>query len=474
MKPLASLRPRPWSPPAARGRTCLAPRARRRPAPALLALFALLLGLAPLAGAQVTIAITGSKKLRLAQPDFPVLSAASAATQTLQQTFDSTLWNDLYQSGLVTMVSQSMYPLQHPGTPQDLNAQQLAAWTQPPASAQRLVFGNIQVGGHLLRVEGYLYNPTAPSQPFLMGKRYTDTATPEAAREIAHEFADAIIQALGGGPGIAQSKIAFISNRTGHKEVWMMDYDGHNQHPVTHLHSIAYSPRLSPDGSKLAFMSFASGRPEIRVYSLLTHRYLHFPHFGGTNATPAWSPDGSLLAFASSMHEGYMEIYTIRADGAHLRQLTFSHSVNMAPVWNPKTGAQIAFESDRTGLPQIYIMDADGTNQHDITPRGYAVSPSWSPNGEALAFSWRQNGAGEQNTGAYDIYIFNLADGTYTQLTHNGQRNDFPSWAPDGRHLVFATGGGRHWQLFTVLADGSDPTELTFKGSNSMPNWSWH
>ncbi|MGH9534688.1 MAG: Tol-Pal system beta propeller repeat protein TolB [Terriglobales bacterium] len=451
---------------------CLRP--SLHPVLAALATLALVLGSAAAPPQQVTIAITGAKKLRLAQPDFRLLSPATGANPALQQTFDSVLWNDLYQSGLVSMVSRSFYPLQQPSTPTDLPAPQLAVWGQQPTTAQRLVFGNIQVANHLLRIDGYLYNITASAQPFMIGKRYTDQATPAAAREIAHEFADAIIQALGGGPGIAQSKIAFISNRTGHKEVWMMDYDGYGQHQITHLGSIAYSPRLSPDGTKLAFMSFASGRPEIKIYSLLTHRYPYFPHYGGTNATPAWSPDGSLLAFSSSMHGGYMEIYTIRANGTHLRQLTFSHSVNIAPVWNPKTGAQLAFESDRTGLPQIYTMDADGTNQRDITPSGYAVSPSWSPNGEALAFSWRRNGGGENNTGGYDIYIFNLADGSYTQLTHNGQRNDFPSWAPDGRHVVFATGGGRHWQLFTVLADGSDPTQLTFAGSNSMPNWSWH
>lgn len=437
------------------------------------AVMALVAGLAA-APPQVNIAITGAKKLRLAQPVFRLLSPATSSHQTLQTTFDSVLWNDLYQSGLVIMVSRSFYPQQQPSTPQDLPAAQLTAWSQQPTTAQRLVFGNIQVASHLLRIEGYLYNLTDPQQPFMIGKRYTDQATPAAAREIAHEFADAIIQALGGGPGIAQSKIAFISNRSGHKEVWLMDYDGHDQHQITRLQSISYSPRLSPDGTKIAFMSFASGRPEIRIYSLLTHHYLYFPHFGGTNATPAWSPDGSHLAFSSSMHGGYMEIYTIRANGTHLRQLTYSHSVNMAPVWNPKTGAQLAFESDRTGLPQIYTMDSDGTNQRDITPTGYAVSPSWSPNGEALAFSWRRNGKGENNTGGYDIYIFNLADGSYTQLTHNGLRNDFPSWAPDGRHLVFASGGGRHWQLFTVLADGSDPTQLTYAGSNTMPNWSWH
>ena len=440
-----------------------------------LVLCALALGLAPLpalAQQSVYIPITGAKKLRLALPDFK-LGSADPAANGLAQTFDGVLWNDLYQSGLVEMVSKSFYPLQQPGTPTDLGGGALAAWSAAPTTAQRLVFGNVVVGNGALQVEGYLYDLTQPNKPFVLGKRYTDQPTPAAARVIAHEFADAIIAALGGGPGIAESKIAFISDRTGHKEVWLMDYDGANQQQLTHLDAICYSPRLSPDGSKVAFMELSPAGSRIRVLNLLTHRYARFPRLGGTNATPAWSPDGSKLAFASS-RTGDMEIYTINADGSGLRRLTYSPGVDIAPVWNPKTGAQIAFESDRTGLPQIYVMDADGTNQQRLTMSGYAVSPSWSPNGEALAFSWRRTGGGEGNGGAYDIYIWYLANRNYLQLTHNGERNDFPSWAPDGRHLVFAVGENESWQLFTILADGTSPAKLTTAGSNTMPNWSWH
>ncbi len=418
---------------------------------------------------QVNITITGNKKLSLAQPDFHMVGSGGQLA-ALQQTFDGVLWNDLDQSGLVLMVSKSNYPLEQPGSPADLNQANVASWANDPANAQRLVFGNLRQSGNLLVLEGYLYDVTQPASPFMLGKRYTGPATDEEARTMAHMLADAIVEKLGGGPGIFATRIAYISNLSGHDEVWMMDYDGANKTQITHLNSIAYSPRISPGGTKLAFMSYASGTPQIRVYDLITHHYIPFPHFGGTNATPAWSPDGTKLAFASSK-TGHMQIYVERVGSmGPPQQLTYSLSENIAPVWNPKTGAQIAFESDRTGLPQIYIMDSDGSNQTRLTDGGYAVSPSWSPNGLSLAFSWRRTGGGE-NSGSYDVYIMELGSHQYVQLTHNGQRNDFPSWAPDGRHLVLSSGNGNRWQLFTILADGTNPTQITTRGDNQMPNW---
>lgn len=422
----------------------------------------------------ISITVTGSQKRILALPDFK-LTSSDPATAGLQKTFDDVVWNDLYQSGIVRLVSKSFYPLNTPGQPTDLNTATLAGWANPPASAQVLAFGNLGVVNGVLMVQGYLYNLQQPSSPFMLGKRYTDKPTQVSARMIGHEFADAIIAALGGGVGIGNSKIVFTSTagtRRGTEEVWMMDYDGADKQQITHLGNIAYSPKLSPDGTKIAFMSYSDGTPQIKIYSLLAHRYLPFPHFKGLNATPAWSPDGAKLAFASSM-SGDVEIYTISADGGGLRRLTYSRGVDISPVWNPKTGAQIAFASDRGGLPQIYVMDTDGTNQTRVTTGGYAVSPSWSPNGLNLAFSWVRSGGGE-NSGALDVYIYNLATHQYIQLTHNGQRNDDPSWAPDGRHIVFQSGTPDRTQLFTVLADGSGPAQLTTRGSNAMPNWSFH
>ncbi|HYX68703.1 MAG TPA: translocation protein TolB, partial [Terriglobales bacterium] len=306
----------------------------------------------------------------------------------------------------------------------------------------------------------------------VLGKQYKEAATVDNARLIAHRFADEIILRLGGGiPGIAESRIYFISSRTGHKEVWVMDYDGQNQHQVTHLDSISLSPRVSPDGSRVAFTSYKYNNPDILMYSVQLGRLVSFPRFKGTNISPAWSSDGSKLAFSSSM-PGDPEIYVIDASGANLKRLTAYRGPDVSPCFNPKTNGQIAWVSGRSGLPQIYLMDADGTNVQQVTDQGYAVSPSWSPNGQFLTFAWtRKYGPGEP--GRQDIYLMDVVTRKWVQLTHEAGNNDFPSWSPDGRHIVFQSSRAGGDQIWMMLADGTHQQRLTQSGSNTQPNWSF-
>ncbi|MGC1963798.1 MAG: translocation protein TolB, partial [Candidatus Sulfotelmatobacter sp.] len=296
--------------------------------------------------------------------------------------------------------------------------------------------------------------------------------TDDGARLIAHKFADEIILRLGGGiPGIAESKIFFVSDRSGHKEIWVMDYDGSNQRQLTHLGSISLSPRISPDGSRLAFSSLTKSGWDILMYSMDLNRLVSFPHFGGTNLAPAWSPDGARLAFSSS-RTGESEIYICDANGTNLHRMTANKGPDVSPTWNRKTGSQIAFVSGRTGLPQIYTMEADGTNQQRMTDQGYAVSPNWSPNGQFLTMAWtRKYGPGDP--GSSDIYLMDIASKQWVQLTHDGGRNDFPFWAPDGRHIVFQSSRSGKEEIWMMLADGTKLHQLTFTGRNTQPNWSW-
>ncbi len=184
-----------------------------------------------------------------------------------------------------------------------------------------LAFGNLGASGDKITVQGWLYDLKNQASPQVLGKQYSDAATSEAVRIIAHKFADEIIFRLGGGiNGIAETKIYFVSDRSGHKEIWMMDYDGDNQAQVTHLGSISLSPRISPDGSRLAFSSALKNGWEILMYSFDLNRMVAFPRFGGMNLSPSWSPDGK-IAFSSSRN-GYPNIYAVEASGGNSRRLT--------------------------------------------------------------------------------------------------------------------------------------------------------
>ncbi|HUJ96445.1 MAG TPA: Tol-Pal system beta propeller repeat protein TolB [Terriglobales bacterium] len=410
----------------------------------------------------------GVEKVRIAVPDFKA-STTDPKNTDLLKTFDDTLWNDLDNAGIFELVSKSFYPLGPVGEPADVKFE---AWSSPPPNAAMLVFGNLGASGNGLTVQGWLYDVKNVNAPQILGKQYTDAATTDAARTTAHKFADEIIFRLGGGiAGIAESKLYFVRSGGGHKEIWGMDYDGANQHQITHLGTISLSPRISPDGARLAFSSLGKGGWDILMYSLDLSRLVTFPKFGGTNLSPSWAPDGTKLAFSSS-RSGDPEIYTVDASGANLKRITSYKGPDVSPTWNRKTGAQIAFVSGRTGLPQIYMMESDGTNVQRVTDEGYAVSPAWSPNGQFLVISWiRHYGPGAP--GAEDLYIMDIASKQWVQLTHDGGRNDFPSWSPDGRHIVFQSSRSGKEEIWTMLADGSNQKQLTFSGSNTQPNWSW-
>jgi TolB protein len=412
----------------------------------------------------------GNTRIRLAAADFKPV-AADPQTPALKAAFDATLYGDLTNAGIFDMVSKSMSPQATPGSPQEIS---LAQWSAAPATASMVAFGALSATNGRLVVYGWLFDTGNAANPQVLGKQYNEAASQDMARTVAHRFADEIILRLGGGiNGIAETKIYFVSARSGTKEIWAMDYDGQNQHPITHLGSTSLSPRISPDNSRVAFSSLGRDGWAIRMYSLDLGRLVSFSggSAGGNNFSPAWSADGTKIAF-SSARSGASEIWAADASGGDLHQLTSFRKSSVSPSWNPRTNAQLAFVSGRTGLPQIYIMDQDGANIQRMTDGGYAISPSWSPSGGLLTFSWdRKYGPGAP--GGYDIYVMDIASKRWMQLTHDAGVNDYPFWAPDGRHIVFERRIGHQTQIWSMLADGTQQQELTHSGDNFMPNWSW-
>ena len=408
----------------------------------------------------------GVEKARVAVADF---TPRTTSSQPVARIFTEVLRGDLENSGILDMVSPSFFPTQLASIPSELQA---AAWNAAPASAHLVAYGNLTATGNDLTIEAWLSDVRSAAAPPVIGKRYHGEVTEAQVRIFAHQFADEIIMRLSGGlPGIAATRIAFISSRSGNKELWMMDYDGANQKQVTHARTISLTPRWSPDGSRIAFTCYGQAgglmSAQICMYSMETSKIVSFMRFHGTNSAPAWSPDGTKLMFSSSMH-GDPELFSSDTTGGSLKRITYSAGVDTSPVWNPKTGQQVAFVSDRGGLPAIYLMNADGSNTEKLSlpEMGYSIDPAWSPNGQLLAFSWRRP------SGNYDIYVMEVATRQIVELTRDAGRNERPWWAPDGRHLVFESTRTGTRQIWSMLADGSLPRQLTFEGHNESPNWS--
>jgi TolB protein len=428
----------------------------------------------------------------IAVPDF----RGAGDAQAFMPVFNQTLWEDLKGSGLLKMASKSYYPRFTPQQPSDFTSapppqpeprnrrgrpsQQIETptnggghwisdWSGPPVQADYLAFGYSATQNGVFVLYGWLYSLQNPQQPQALAKRYPETNDEAGARKAAHEFA-ADILALFGGTSLAGTHIYFVSDRTGTKEIWAMDFDGKNQHPITHYHSLTIQPAVSPDGSKLAFTSYVRGNPGIFVFSVDPVRDLRFYNQrASVNSSPSFTPDGKQIIYSSSApNDRCCRIFLANLDGTGFRPITSAGSIDTEPKVNPKTGSEMAFVSGRSGPQQIYRANLDGSDVERLTDgTGEAGNPAWHPDGQLLAFAWTRGYA----AGKWNVFIMDVGSHRYIQLTHDEGRNENPSWAPDGKHIVFGSTRGGHSQIYSMLADGSQVQMLTTQGNNERPVW---
>ena len=325
-----------------------------------------------------------------------------------------------------------------------------------------LILGEVRPERDRLVFEGRVYD--LASGQAILAKRYRGPAS--AGRRMAHTFADEVVEFLAGRRGIALTRIAFTSDRTGRpdKEVWVMDYDGANQRPITAHRSTSMSPSWAPTAAWLTYTSFVGGPPGIYRADLASGRKSPLFTEGEQNSSADVSPDGRRIAFSRALGSN-MEIFVADVAGGSLRRLTHSSAIDANPSWSP-TGAEIAFTSNRGGNPHVYVMDAEGTNVRRISNAGtYNDGAAWSPEGDRLAYASRRRGT-------FDVVVTDLVSLATQVLTAGAGSHEEPTFSPDGRRIAFSSSRSGTKQIWVMDADGANPQALTGQGQNGSPAWS--
>jgi TolB protein len=390
----------------------------------------------------------------LAVPNF-IAHASSVRAKTAAAEIRQVLAADLGYSRIFQLLPEKYYDYIRPVDPNNIFFKD---WESIQANI--LFVGEISEGsGQDIIFEGKLYD--VKGGRFIFGKRYQTGGN--LHRVAAHRMADEIVRNLSGEKPIFSSRIAFISDRDGNDELYMMDYDGQNQTRLTFNKVRDYMPAWSPDGKRIAYTSYKNLTAGLYILDLEAGKVTPVST-RETNFSPSFSPDGKKLSFCSTM-DGNSEIYVADANGKNIRRLTFNKAIDTAPSWSP-TSREIAFESDRSGSPQIYIMDAEGSNVRRVSFGGnYCDAPAWSSVGDRIVYVSRVENI-------FDLYVLNLRNNQIVKLTESTARNESPSWSPDGRHIVFTSNLDGPLQIYEIDYDGANLRKLTSQGNNKLPDWS--
>ena len=394
----------------------------------------------------------------MALPTFTVRGAAATESSDVLSTV---VWNDLEYASIYRLVPKHLYRI----VGEDISPSSIDYYQWESIGTDILVVGTAEIQQNRLVSEVRLY--AVQSQQMVFGKRYEGPAS--GVRAMAHQISDDILLQAGNYRGVARTKIAFSTDRRGEqsKEIYVMDYDGQNQRPLTANRSLNMTPTWSPDGQALGYITYRNNRPDLHIAFINEARGEALVEGPGMTFTPSWSPDGSKMAFTST-RDGNSEIYVVNTDGSGLRRLTNHPSIDTAPCWSPN-GREIAFTSDRAGAPQIYVMGSDGLNLRRISYEGsYNDSSSWSPSRSYSEITW----ASRIERGPFDIVVYNFETQQVRQLTTGRGSNESPTWSPNGLHIVFTSTRTGSSQAFTMNRDGSNQRRLTSVGNNTTPKWS--
>lgn len=376
--------------------------------------------------------------------DFRALSADRLAQETAAR-LRQVVGNDLLLSGLFNVGGPGLKPEELP-----------FSWTiEGTVESAAGGAGPVTVNLNLL---------TWPDRQLVATKRYRPG--PEQVRTTAHHFANEIVKTTVGTDGIAMTRVAFSRGTGDRRDIWAVDYDGEGLLRLTANRTLNLCPDWSPDGEQLVFTSYRGGQQGLYVLVTATGQVRQVIAQDGLNLGADFSPDGKELVVSLS-RGGDPEIYRITPEGRIVKRLTISPAIEVSPNWAPN-GREVLFTSDSSGTPQLYMIDREGTGKRRLTFEGkYNDSAALSPSGDWLAYAMREDVVTQ-------IVVMRPGGEERRVVTDPSWRNcEDPSWAPDGRHLVFASDrtGASKLYVYDVLEGGF--RQLTFGNDPDItPSWS--
>jgi TolB protein len=369
---------------------------------------------------------------------------------------------DLKRSGLFTPIDKGAFieKISNPDV-----APRFEDWKV--INAQALVTGRVtQEADGRLRAEFRLWDTFAGQQ--LTGEQFF--ASKQNWRRVAHIIADAIYERLTGEKGYFDTRIVFVdesgSKAKRKKRLAIMDQDGAEQRYLSDGSSIVLTPRFSPSRQEITYMSYESGQPQVYLLQIETGQRELVGDFPGMTFAPRFSPDGQRVIMSLLRDDGNSNIFAMDLRSRTTTRLTNSNSIDTSPSYSPD-GSQVVFTSDRGGRAQIYVMGADGSNQTRISfGDGVYSTPVWSPRGDLIAFT-------KQSGGQFQIGVMRT-DGSGERILSTGFAQEGPTWAPNGRVLMFfreAAGSGGP-RLYSIDLTGRNEQAIPTANFASDPAWS--